>query len=146
MWWSRPWRPRCLRPRLPPRSKWCAKVTPRFIRKSRSRRSTCASVSAGTATHQRMTNKKTHKEPKSMPNAAQKLVIVHRDETPMEATSEPGVEPATRPEELRLLEALLFAAGEPLDEATLARPLADGVDLKDALARLKAEYATRGVN
>ncbi len=34
-----------------------------------------------------------------------------------------------RPEELRLLEALLFAAGEPLDEATLAKRLPDGVDL-----------------
>jgi segregation and condensation protein B len=51
-----------------------------------------------------------------------------------------------RPEALRLLEALLFAASEPLDEAMLARRLPDGVDLKDALARLKAEYATRGVN
>ena len=73
-----------------------------------------------------------------MPSTAKKLAIVHNDE--------PAVEPAARPEELRLLEALLFAAGEPLDEATLARQLPDGVDLKDALARLKAEYATRGVN
>ncbi|HEY4983369.1 MAG TPA: SMC-Scp complex subunit ScpB [Pseudolabrys sp.] len=73
-----------------------------------------------------------------MPSTAKKLAIVHNDE--------PAVEPAARPEELRLLEALLFAAGEPLDEATLARQLPDGVDLKDELARLKAEYATRGVN
>ena len=35
---------------------------------------------------------------------------------------------------------------QPLDEATLARRLPDGVDVKDALAALKAEYATRGVN
>ena len=47
---------------------------------------------------------------------------------------------------MRLLEALLFAAGTPLDEATLRKRLPDGVDLRDALARLKAEYATRGVN
>jgi segregation and condensation protein B len=85
-----------------------------------------------------MTRKKTHKETETMPSTAKKLAIVHNDE--------PAVEPAARPEELRLLEALLFAAGEPLDEATLARQLPDGVDLKDALARLKAEYATRGVN
>jgi segregation and condensation protein B len=47
---------------------------------------------------------------------------------------------------LRLLEALLFAASEPLDEAQLARQLPAGTDVKDALARLKAEYAPRGVN
>ena len=59
-----------------------------------------------------------------------------------------GCAPAAdaRPEELRLLEALLFAAGQPLDEATLARRLPNDVDVKDALAQLKAEYATRGVN
>ena len=74
-----------------------------------------------------------------MPSAAKKLEIVHHND-------EPATEPAARPEELRLLEALLFAAGEPLDEAMLARQLPNGVDVKDALARLKAEYATRGVN
>ena len=77
-----------------------------------------------------------------MPSVANKLVIVKNDEPMPEA----GAPPETRPEELRLLEALLFAAGEPLDEATLARQLPDGVDVKDALARLKAEYAPRGVN
>ncbi len=74
-----------------------------------------------------------------MPSAAKKLVIVQDNDEPT-----PGA--SGRPDELRLLEALLFAANEPLDEATLARRLPDGVDLKDALARLKAEYATRGVN
>jgi segregation and condensation protein B len=57
-----------------------------------------------------------------------------------------AAELASRPEELRLLEALLFAAAEPLDEATLSRSLPDGVDVKQALAQLKAEYAPRGVN
>ncbi|MEX0841801.1 MAG: SMC-Scp complex subunit ScpB [Xanthobacteraceae bacterium] len=52
----------------------------------------------------------------------------------------------TRPEELRLLEALLFAAGEPLDEKTLAARLPAGVDVRATLERLKAEYAPRGVN
>ena len=37
-------------------------------------------------------------------------------------------QPQVRPEELRLLEALLFAANEPLDEKTLAARLPDGVD------------------
>jgi segregation and condensation protein B len=92
-----------------------------------------------------MTHKKTHKEMESMPSAAKKLVIVHSDEPAPEQMVELTVE-ASRPEELRLLEALLFAAGEPLDEATLARALPDGVNLKASLAALKAEYAARGVN
>jgi segregation and condensation protein B len=89
-----------------------------------------------------MTRKKTDKETGSMPSMANKLAIVKNDGPAPEV----GAPPQTRPEELRLLEALLFAAGEPLDEAMLARQLPDGVDVKDALERLKAEYATRGVN
>ena len=54
--------------------------------------------------------------------------------------------PQTRPEELRLLEALLFASAEPLDQATLAKRMPDGVDIKAALAQLQADYASRGVN
>jgi segregation and condensation protein B len=52
----------------------------------------------------------------------------------------------TRPEELRLLEALLFASGEPLDEKVLAARLPAGIDVGAALQRLQAEYAPRGVN
>jgi len=75
-----------------------------------------------------------------MPNAAKKLVVVQNNER----TAEPV--PAIRPEELRLLEPLLFAAGQPLDEAMLARRLPNGVNVKHALAQLKDEYASRGVN
>ena len=74
-----------------------------------------------------------------MPSAAKKLVIVQNDE---DQTSEPQA----RAEELRLLEALLFAAAVPLDEAQLARRLPNGVDVREALTKLQAEYATRGVN
>jgi len=59
---------------------------------------------------------------------------------------EPETATETRPEELRLLEALLFAASEPLDEKTLAKHLPAGVDLRAALKRLQIEYAPRGVN
>src|SRR5579871_461605 len=52
----------------------------------------------------------------------------------------------TRPEELRLVEALLFAASEPLDEKTLAKHLPAGVDVRATLRRLQVEYAPRGVN
>src|SRR3990170_4760779 len=59
---------------------------------------------------------------------------------------EPSVDAQARPEELRLLEALLFASTEPLDQAALAKRMPDGVDIKVALAQLQAEYAPRGVN
>src|ERR1700690_3375283 len=54
--------------------------------------------------------------------------------------------PQTRPEELRLLEALLFASAAPLDEATLAKQLPQGSNVRDTLEKLKAEYTSRGVN
>jgi segregation and condensation protein B len=54
-------------------------------------------------------------------------------------------EQAERAEELRILEALLFAAGEPLDEKTLAAGLPAGVDLRALLTQLQTEYAARGV-
>ena len=46
-----------------------------------------------------------------------------------------------RPEELRLIEALLFAAGEPLDEKALAKRMPAGVDIKATLRKLQTEYA-----
>ncbi|MCK9915273.1 SMC-Scp complex subunit ScpB [Microbacteriaceae bacterium K1510] len=60
--------------------------------------------------------------------------------------AEQPTEPQARPEVLRLLEALLFAAAEPLDETTLAKQLPNDVDVKEMLALLQTEYATRGVN
>src|SRR5215472_8254134 len=93
-----------------------------------------------------MTHKKTHKGKESMPSAAKKLVVVQNNEPAPEAVPTPDAAPVARPEELRLLEALLFAAREPLDEATLTRRLPNGANVKTALARLKDEYASRGVN
>jgi segregation and condensation protein B len=54
--------------------------------------------------------------------------------------------PEARAEELRLLEAMLFASAEPLDEKSLAARLPEGVNVPEALERLEREYATRGVN
>jgi segregation and condensation protein B len=89
-----------------------------------------------------MTRKKTHKGKQSMPSVAKKLVVIQNNEPAPEAAPVQ----AARPEELRLLEALLFAAGAPLDEAALARRLPSGVNVKTTLAQLKDEYAARGVN
>lgn len=47
---------------------------------------------------------------------------------------------------LRLLEALLFASADPLDEDTLAARLGPDADVAGLLAELRAHYAPRGVN
>ena len=50
------------------------------------------------------------------------------------------------PQHRRTLEALLFAASEPLDEASLAQRLPAGVDVAALLAELVEDYSRRGVN
>ena len=60
--------------------------------------------------------------------------------------SRPEANAQQRPEELRLMEALLFAAGEPLDEKALAKRMPAGTDVKATLRKLQTEYAARGVN
>ena len=55
-------------------------------------------------------------------------------------------DPVERIEELRILEALLFAADEPLDEKVLAARLPAGCDVRALLLELQNEYANRGVN
>jgi segregation and condensation protein B len=59
---------------------------------------------------------------------------------------EPDMAIEARPEELRLLEALLFAAAEPLDEKALGKRLPPDVDVHASLRQLQIEYAPRGVN
>jgi segregation and condensation protein B len=49
-------------------------------------------------------------------------------------------------EKLRILEALLFAAAEPLDEGKLKSHLAEDEDIAGLLEELRAFYAGRGVN
>ncbi len=53
---------------------------------------------------------------------------------------------ADRREKLRVVEALLFAAPEPLDAAALARHFAEGEDVVALLEELQGLYAGRGVN
>ena len=53
---------------------------------------------------------------------------------------------ADRRERLRILEALLFAAAEPLDEAYLAQHLKAGDEVAPLLDELKGFYASRGIN
>jgi len=49
-------------------------------------------------------------------------------------------------ESARIAEALLFAATEPMDEGEIARRLPDGTDLAAVMARLREDYAHRGIN
>ncbi len=51
-----------------------------------------------------------------------------------------------RAEHLRLLEALLFAAAAPLDDASIAARLPDGADVAGLIAELARHYEPRGVN
>ncbi len=46
---------------------------------------------------------------------------------------------------VRIVEALLFAASEPLDEATLAESLPKGTDVGAVVSELKEQYAGRGI-
>jgi segregation and condensation protein B len=56
-------------------------------------------------------------------------------------TNDPGI----NPEHVRMAEALLFAASEPLDEKALASSLPEGADVPAILARLQRVYQGRGV-
>lgn len=49
-------------------------------------------------------------------------------------------------EHMRIVEALLFAASEPMHEDELSRRLPAGADVADALERLRRDYAPRGVH
>ena len=68
-------------------------------------------------------------------------------ETEMDAESEhDGEKPDANPEHLRMVEALLFAAGEPLDQKALSTSLPEGADVPGLLAALQEIYEKRGVN
>ncbi|HEY5337867.1 MAG TPA: SMC-Scp complex subunit ScpB [Rhizomicrobium sp.] len=62
-----------------------------------------------------------------------------------EETFEPHEAMGLNPEHLRMAEALLFAAGEPLDAKALATSLPDGADIPALLAELHTIYEKRGV-
>ena len=53
---------------------------------------------------------------------------------------------SVNPEHLRMLEALLFASAEPIEEEALARSLPEGADLHGLLSEIQQNYERRGVN
>lgn len=58
----------------------------------------------------------------------------------------PDTADANAAEHLRVLEAVLFAAVEPLDEASISARLPDDADIDALLVDLSTAYAGRGVN
>jgi len=71
--------------------------------------------------------------------------IMAKGEIEEHAGPEP-VSPAFDAEHLRMLEAILFAASEPLDETSLGRSLPQGTNVSALLAELQEIYRNRGVN
>jgi segregation and condensation protein B len=55
-------------------------------------------------------------------------------------------EQTANPEHLRMVEALLFAASEPLDQKALSTSLPEGADVPGLLQTLQEIYEKRGVN
>src|SRR6195952_5951623 len=67
--------------------------------------------------------------------------MIETIETQMDAEA-----PAANPEHLRMVEALLFAASEPLDAKALSTSLPEGADVTGLLEELQRMYELRGVN
>jgi segregation and condensation protein B len=107
-----------------------------------------------------MSNQKTRDErmvPPRLSLMPQRAVI--NDNQPHAGAEEPAARTAGRRsapmpslpmsehrQRLRILEALLFAAAEPLDEKRLAGALKEGGDVGALLIELQAWYAERGIN
>jgi segregation and condensation protein B len=62
--------------------------------------------------------------------------------TPSAGEEKPDFDPM----HLRIVEALLFASTDPVDETALARALPEGSDIRAVLAELQRHYEGRGVN
>jgi segregation and condensation protein B len=71
--------------------------------------------------------------------------MIETIEDQMDAETETPVNTAN-PEHLRMVEALLFAASEPLDQKSLSTSLPEGADVPGVLKALEEVYENRGVN
>src|SRR6201994_3501653 len=58
----------------------------------------------------------------------------------------PSAEPRVSPEDVRIAEALVFAAAEPLEESVIAQRLSQGADVEAVMDELRRLYEGRGVN
>ena len=58
----------------------------------------------------------------------------------------PSDAPSVSPEDVRIAEALVFAAAEPLEESVIAQRLSQGADVAAVMEELRRLYEGRGVN
>ena len=75
-------------------------------------------------------------------NRVAKLIATIESEMDVESETLDSV----NPEHLRMVEALLFAAAEPLDQKALSTSLPEGADVPGLISTLQAIYEKRGVN
>lgn len=79
-------------------------------------------------------------------SATAEATMDHDDREHRRATIAAHPRAADRAHLLRVTEALLFAAAEPVSEESLVAALPEGTDLRAVLDELKRHYAVRGVN
>jgi len=85
--------------------------------------------------------------PEAEGEAVEQAEQVEQGEETAEAAPEEAAEAVEiDPQHLRLLEAVLFTATEPMTEAAIADRLPDCVPIAQALAQLREAYAGRGIN
>lgn len=72
--------------------------------------------------------------------------MIARIEDQMDVETEEKQGDIANPEHLRMVEALLFAASEPLDAKSLSTSLPEGADVSGLLKALEGLYEKRGVN
>ncbi len=86
-------------------------------------------------------------EPEAAPQEMMSVPPAADDGIPTQAiaTLEAAQAQALQRDHLRIIEAALFAATSPLDEATLARHLPQGTNVTALIEQLQADYAGRGV-
>src|SRR3954471_10877067 len=76
-----------------------------------------------------------------------KMIATIEDQMEAKADETSDAAPqAANPEHLRMVEALLFAAAEPLDAKALTTSLPEGADVPALLTALQAQYEKHGVN
>jgi segregation and condensation protein B len=92
-------------------------------------------------------------EETSSEEAAERVVLLDTEEASDEELKDlfgdeenPFAAAAEFAEHVRMTEALLFAAVEPLDEATLQDRLPESARIKDIMEALQQQYENRGVN
>src|SRR5215468_1420436 len=135
LWWQQ-----CLLRALLRRWNLSVRVSPTSISKVRLLRFMCASTiphrthKSTPAARRPPENRRIEtKEAAAMALAKMQLIV------PGEAPENVLIAADPVPEPLRLLEAMLFAASEPLAETELAERLPKGVDVRETLVRLQQE-------